>query len=416
MGINQAPLTAGVSCDNVNGGLTNKPNGLLGRNKVVQGVRREIQELLLSGIVTGEFPPNTRIPTEMELAKRFHTNRMNAHLAVKEIEHAGLVTRNKRKGTFVCRAIGREEADRVMARASRHVHALCFRGSATPSHWNDRTLQALEDTLNEKKHTLSYVDFSAQTTTRTALHKVIKNISQQGSAALVLLPDHTIRGNFLRDNVDLLGTYPGAIYFLNRGGRPIGDWPFHALSLDPFGDGLQIGRRLRFLQRSPVYFLAQPRCQDAYWLQERERGLTMGLDLPSATRTTQNTKGFAHFADYHKLCVRLKKRRSAKTNLTPTVVAANDECAVEFIEIAKDFELCPPRDFELIGFDNDPRHRHYGITTMAPPIERIGSTFAQLITNNFWGIGDGGTISIRFASVLIERETCRLDTVKTTTP
>jgi GntR family transcriptional regulator, histidine utilization repressor len=54
-----------------------------------------------SHIVSGKWPPGTRIPFEHELMERYACSRMTASKAILELVQAGLVERRRRAGTFV---------------------------------------------------------------------------------------------------------------------------------------------------------------------------------------------------------------------------------------------------------------------------------------------------------------------------
>lgn len=62
---------------------------------------RLIVEGLRESIVTGEYMPGKRLPSESELVRRFGVSRMTVVKAVKELEYRGLVTRRVGSGTYV---------------------------------------------------------------------------------------------------------------------------------------------------------------------------------------------------------------------------------------------------------------------------------------------------------------------------
>lgn len=61
----------------------------------------EIRERLENAIVSGEWPPGHRLPSEMALAEEFGCARMTVSKVVAGLAEAGLVTRRRRAGTFV---------------------------------------------------------------------------------------------------------------------------------------------------------------------------------------------------------------------------------------------------------------------------------------------------------------------------
>ncbi len=64
-------------------------------------VYRQIANQIAEEIKTGTRPPNSRIPSERELAERFGISRMTARAAINLLMQRGLVSRRNRSGVFV---------------------------------------------------------------------------------------------------------------------------------------------------------------------------------------------------------------------------------------------------------------------------------------------------------------------------
>jgi GntR family transcriptional regulator, arabinose operon transcriptional repressor len=62
---------------------------------------RLIFENLQEGILSGEFAPGNRLPSENDLVRRFAVSRMTIVKAIKELQHLGLVARRAGSGTYV---------------------------------------------------------------------------------------------------------------------------------------------------------------------------------------------------------------------------------------------------------------------------------------------------------------------------
>ena len=67
----------------------------------------ELQKKIFSGllheIMTGKYRVGDTLPTELEIGKMLQVTRHNSHYAVKALENAGIVMRNKKRGTTVTR-------------------------------------------------------------------------------------------------------------------------------------------------------------------------------------------------------------------------------------------------------------------------------------------------------------------------
>jgi DNA-binding GntR family transcriptional regulator len=62
---------------------------------------RQIAEILRLRIESGQYPPDTRIPTESELVETFEVARTTARRAVSVLRDAGLVYTVPQRGTYV---------------------------------------------------------------------------------------------------------------------------------------------------------------------------------------------------------------------------------------------------------------------------------------------------------------------------
>lgn len=62
---------------------------------------RQIAEIIKRRILSGQYPPNTRIPTETELVETYEVARTTARRAVKVLRDEGLVYTVPQRGTYV---------------------------------------------------------------------------------------------------------------------------------------------------------------------------------------------------------------------------------------------------------------------------------------------------------------------------
>ena len=93
----------------------------------------------------------------------------------------------------------------------------------------------------------------------------------------------------------------------------------------------------------------------------------------------------------------------------PTAVfAANDLSAIRTMEVARSLGLSVPDDLSVIGFDNVPESALTSppLTTIAQPIQRMGSEAIGLLIAMMNGVSEGGT-HVTLPTELIERASCR---------
>jgi len=62
---------------------------------------RQIARIIKRRIMSGQYPPNTRIPTESELVETYEVARSTARRAVKALRDEGLVYTVPQRGTYV---------------------------------------------------------------------------------------------------------------------------------------------------------------------------------------------------------------------------------------------------------------------------------------------------------------------------
>ncbi len=62
---------------------------------------QQIRRVLARPILSGEWPPGTRIPPEVTLTKRFRTSRMTVGKAIESLAKQGFVERKRKTGTVV---------------------------------------------------------------------------------------------------------------------------------------------------------------------------------------------------------------------------------------------------------------------------------------------------------------------------
>lgn len=360
---------------------------------------REICDYLLTGILKGEFPVNNELPTEVTLARTFRVSRMSAHFAVKTLEQHGLVRRRKRSGTIVARHPSAPLARQIRAVVTRRVHIVSSLEAPIPLHWNESTLREIEAFLTEQDYAVTHMR-PPQPLTRETLREQLRAVGEQGSTALILIPTG-IESEFLLANADLIFQYHRNVYLFDRGDTPVEKWPFNVVSLDPFAEGVLAGEYLESLGYRRVAFW-ETQSPARYWAVERFRGLQMGIQRASEANRAAEHWFHAEAAGAVEVC-----RRIAESREPCAIVTANDQHAAILLDRARTAGLEAPRDFGLIGFDNDPRFRAYNLTTVAPPTERIGREVARLVCRKSGSTDEPCIHIVKVPSHVVVRGTCR---------
>lgn len=357
-------------------------------------VRKKIYQHILDKIVGGSLHVGEKIPTELELSTVFRTNRMNAHLAIKELENEGIIKRNKRQGSIITKMPTSAEILDLKSVNSDIVHIMASPDKSLNIHWDEHTLAEFERLLSENGCRTVHKEFPE---TREELESVINDIVFLGSKALVIFlhsgPDIILK------NIDIMSRYKGEIFFLNRGTSPVDELPYHVLALNPFNEGEIAAEYLVEQGYNKIFFL--DRNESCYWAEMRKKGLQFGLDKASGNKIDLKLiKGTPE--EFSEKAVTLIKKSKNKI----AFVGRNDTDSVIFIEHATKHGLKAPDDFALISFDNAPAYMKYNLTTVAPPINDMAKVLAKMILNFAPYKTENSQLVIKVNSRIIKRKTC----------
>lgn len=359
---------------------------------------RKIYKYLLSDIVSGKLQPGQAVPKEIELAEKFHTNRMNAQRAVKALADNNLVSRKKRVGTTVNKHLDYEKLQELLKATNRSVYVLY---SMTPHwiHWNETSFNALENMIEPEGFSVTYKNIPTGSG-REEYQRLLQEISAAGASALVIFPDAE-DSEFLVDNADLLLNFQMPIFMLNRGGGPIPLDMVSFISTDPFGDGVYIGSILKKNNRKNIIILDES-LGTTFWGRKRCEGIQMGLlsgkpkPEPQITQIRGTDKEMLQAVDIIK-----------QSQGDIVVVAINNKYAAMFIDLCSAHNLTIPNDYQLIAFDDNPMFRAYNLTSLGVPMREVGEVFGKMICDNSWISDYKGKVSVKLNSRLIVRETLK---------
>jgi prepilin-type N-terminal cleavage/methylation domain-containing protein/prepilin-type processing-associated H-X9-DG protein len=366
---------------------------------MLNAIRKRMILYLLTEISDGKLAVGDQIPTEQELARTFSTNRMNAHFAVKELQNRGIVFRGKRKGTIVSNLPRKEDLSEMQTASSDRVLLLASPARSRNIHWNANTLLKLESLLNHEGLAVIHHEMPEE---RSLLRELLADLGARSCRALVICPDLSDT-EFLLKHLDLLETFQGEIYLLHRSGCPLPEFPYHLVTVNPFHEGRLAARYVAHREISRVAFISTSRIDASFWAEQRQAGFlhelkARGHDCTFAVFDSEQEDSLSQACE-------LAKAGSL------AVVGVNDEQAVRFLEYAnRQVGLSCPRDYLLLGFDDSPACRKYNLNTIAPPVNRISQTLAQLITRQDWRQRDGVQQIIRLESEMIVRSARRSST------
>lgn len=360
-------------------------------------IQQQIFQSMIERILDGNLRPGERLPTEIELAGKFSTCRMNAHKAVKKLEQHRFVTREKRRGTFLNDDICHEKLRKLGNQQARIVYVIGGTSREKNGvYWSSSSLQRMEEILCERSFRVVYGEMPD---TRIELSALIEQIQQSKARNLFLIIDTPVLADFLKDNFDVFNAYHGSICVLASAGQ----WPWNQIRVDFIDQGAKAVEHMLKKSFDDIFFMVDG---DLF------RGRTEADNLIEWCRQRycgadeycrKNGSGELELAvfrnnDFSVLLERVKHRRCA-------VIACSDRIAVDFINAAKSCNLRAPEDFMIIGFDNQSILRCYNLTTLALPMGKIGRLAASLVCNEIGGGDDNVMMKLIIKSQLVERST-----------
>lgn len=357
-------------------------------------IQYKIYKHLISEIVDGDLMVNSRLTPEIQLGEQFNTNRMNAHLAIKQLERRGIVRRSRQEGTLVARPVTPALARQLRGEAVKRVCAIRSRNTYEYLHWNKEFTGGLESSLKKDGFTLESV-FMNDVNTREDLKQELKRLTDDGVSAFILSVRHE-DDRFMLDNSDILFQYHRHIFVYQSGALDWMHWPFHTVTINLFGEGSIAAEYLIDKGCDQIAYCLSANVASEFWVHERFKGLQLGMRrMTNGRHSPEEWIGIENI--YNKFIENGSKH---------AMVALNDEYASKIIDYFSGKGLKAGRDFKIVGFDDSEKFRQYRITSIAPSHTEVGRQLAKLIIHNIDIEAKGNTTCyLKIDSELIPRET-----------
>lgn len=321
---------------------------------------------LLARIESGTYPAGGKLPTERELAAAFDATLWSVHSAMNVLEENGLVERRRALGTFVATGIASRKIRRHRNLLSKTIMCVASRDFYYSQSGYEDIIGDTERALRAKGWNLVYEDMPP---TGEPLRRFLDKCDEAGIKALIVFPEYK-EWKTLYFNTSAFLKYPGNIYYFNRGLGHDAELPFNSISLDMRQSGIAAGEWALEKGGAPTAFISI--AFDFHWLQQRREGVKLAfaaVDKPLHMILRENLETL--FAPAEEFI------RSASA--PPTIICSNDTIAASVHEHLRTNKLESGRDYFLVGFDNNPRHRSLKMTSVDWPLEQVGELFAQML-------------------------------------
>ncbi len=368
---------------------------------------RTVFRHLLRQIMEGRLSPGDLLPTETALAEEFGTTRMNVFRAIEQLKLHGLVVRRKRAGTTLTSSTPDPELLRRLFNESSKIVYLLLSRNPRGIHWSRATLSALAQTLKNAGYGIRRIRFP-ENSDPIEFQRILDRATADGAAALVIFPD-TGDETLLRKQIPRLLATKTPIMILHRS-DDLDRLDFaSSVVIDHFSDGIRLGTLLR---RNGVRnaIILRNSGSPPVWSRLRMAGLKIGL-----CGSGESTNGFpsecpVFLEEFHpelsgaeRIFTKIREDRNRELFF----IAINDEYAAAFIALAQKHGLSAGCDYHLAAFDDNPKYRSLGISTMHVPQKQIGELFGRMICENSWYHQYPVHVSVRVESQFIQRKSCR---------
>jgi len=338
---------------------------------------RVIAEYVEDGIRSRRFDPARRLPSDMELARKFEASRPTVVRAMIELQNRGLVERRVGSGTYISRAallsgsadtgqgtlglivagLGSTEIlDPICAEITRQCEVqgfVVFRGESS-----------LEDS--------DTADFSNAHADALAKRCIERNVRGVFFAPLELADNRAALNRRIAQSLTAAGI---AVVLLDREILDFpGRSPYDLVGIDSFAAAYELGLHLVETGRRRISFVALPRYPST--TDQRMAGLREAILNSGLACSAQWT----HIGNPSNLDFATDLLASDKPD---AIVCSNDRTAAMLMQTLIAMRVGIPEEIAVAGFD-DVRYAtllSVPLTTMRQPCREIGVAAVQLMTS-----------------------------------
>jgi DNA-binding LacI/PurR family transcriptional regulator len=327
---------------------------------------REISEALRQQIAAGKYKDGKRLPSEMELARRFGVSRPTVARALRDLHDSSLINRRVGSGTYLRTPSGEQSA------RSETVIGLLVPGLGNTEILdpicNEITRFGQSNGIDVQWGDSSHPVMSAEHAEVLCLQYIEQRVTGVFFAPLETVPDREAVNLRITNTLRDAGV---AVVLLDR---DVPEFPgrsqFDLVGIDNFNAGMILTQHLIALGRTRFLFLARPSFPSTTDLRLAGcREATSRAQLPSPQ---------AHFGEPTDVDF---VRSILGPKAPEVVICSNDRTAALLIQTLSNLGMRLPKDIGVVGFD-DVRYATLlavPLTTIRQPCRDIGQAAVRVM-------------------------------------
>ncbi len=315
-------------------------------------LHRQLFGYLIHLIETGQLPPGSRLPPEIELSEVYGVSRGTVRQAMRGLSDAGLIHRETKNGTVV----------RMQSQSASHTARII--GVVFPEMHDAFCLNIMKGVQAACRERGYHVAFGYSHHSSELERDEITRMRDARFRGVLVLP---------HDNAELFEELLQSNYPFVCIDQTFENAPCDFVGVDnvdaSFGATehlIHLGqRRIFFAHQNPDLAHAPSTVRDRY---QGYRNALAASSLPFEPSWVIAAKQDSRYVDF-----------LTQLDRPGAVIAVNDNTALELIDIALRSGLQVPSDLAIVGFDDVPLAASLDLTTVRQPSVEIGLRAAQIL-------------------------------------
>ncbi|MGG7143340.1 GntR family transcriptional regulator [Clostridium nigeriense] len=323
----------------------------------------EIYEFYKEKIINGEIKEDEKLPTEQEIGNIFSVSRHTVRQSIIELEKQGYIYREKSKGAYAKKIDKSQKSkNKVVIVITTYITEYIF----------PHLIKGIEDILNSKGYDILLLSTNNE---KEKEREQLKKILEYDVVGAIIEPTASALGN---ENLDYYTKIKKSnIPYLMINATYDKEKQSYVIMNDEKGTYLLANYLIKLGHKKIAGIFKEDDIQGV----ERKKGYLKALNENNIEIDSTIIGDFKTYEEDFYISAFAKSLLTREDRPT-AIVCYNDKIAVKVIKIAKELNLCIPKDLSIVGYDNDETISEVfdsGITTVNHPKEEMGRKAAEIL-------------------------------------